>query len=143
MATITIKSGDSDNQATVTSQGALGVTNPIADGYLRQLVSNTSGGVTPGSSGFGTLSPGYPTQITIGNTSSLLLPANTSRVYAHIFNNSAQPIYIQYQAVAALNQGIRINPGNYFTLSGDDLWLGDVNAIGLISGQQIDVLEGI
>jgi hypothetical protein len=94
--------------------------------------------------GFGTLSPGYPTQISVGASASVeLLPANPLRRYAHVFNNSAHKIYIQYSVPAALNQGIRLDPGNYFTLAGGDLWLGSVNAIALVSNQLIDVLEAI
>lgn len=93
-------------------------------------------------SGFSIISPGYPTQISVGTVSTQLFPANALRVYAHIFNNSAQLIFIQYGVSAAPNQGIRINPGSFFTINGDNLWLGIINAIGIISGQLIDVLEG-
>lgn len=93
--------------------------------------------------GFSTLSPGYPTQVSVGVTSVLLIAANTARKYFHIFNNSSQPIYIQYQVSAALNQGIRINSGTFFTLDSENLWLGTINGIGFIAGQLIDVLEGI
>lgn len=93
--------------------------------------------------GFSTLSPGYPTQVNVGTTSVLVLPANSDRRFAHIFNNTQHPVFIQYQSDAALNQGIRLNPGTYFELTGNDLWLGDVNAIALIDNQLLDVLEAI
>lgn len=96
-----------------------------------------------GADGFSDLSPGFPTQITVGNASAQLLPANPARRYAHVFNNTANPIFIQYSSAAALNQGIKLNPGNYFTLSGDDLWLGQINAIAALANQLIDVLEAI
>lgn len=105
-------------------------------------ISSSSSGTTP-QEGFSDLSPGYPTQLSVGTTSMELLPANAARRYAHVFNNTANAIYIQYSSAAALNQGIKLNPGNYFILSGDDLWLGVVNAIALIPNQLIDVLEAI
>lgn len=101
-----------------------------------------TGTFTPGAAGFSTISPGYPTQVSVGTTSIQLFAANTNRVYAHIFNNSSQMIFIQYEVSAALNQGIRVNPGSFFTLNSDNLWLGIINAIGVMSGQLIDVLEG-
>lgn len=104
---------------------------------------STSSTATNKAIGFSTLSPGYPTQVSIGTLSIELLPANTDRTYAHIINNTANTIYLQYSSTAALNQGIRLNPGNALILSGGDLWLGSVNAIALLSNQLIDVLEAI
>lgn len=92
--------------------------------------------------GFSTISPGYPTQVSVGTVSTQLFASNANRKYAHIFNNSGEPIYIQYQVSAALNQGIRINGGSFFTLDSNNLWLGIINAIGVMTGQLIDVLEG-
>lgn len=92
-------------------------------------------------SGFDTLSVG-PLQATVGTISVQIFAANPDRKYAHIVNNSASNIYIQYQADAVLNQGIRIPPGAFFTLESTNLWLGIVNAIGVMSGQLIDILEG-
>lgn len=95
------------------------------------------------SGAFDTLSPGYPTQVTVGTTSVLLIPANPIRKYAHISNNSGESIYIQFQSSAALNQGVKIGPGGFYTLEVNNLYRGDINAIGLIAGQKIDVVEGI
>lgn len=134
MATTIIKSTDSDNQAKVDNTGHLLIT----DGGQPL---NVTGNLTVGS-GFITISPGYPTQVTVGTTSVQLFPAYPTRKYAHIFNNSTQAIYIQYQSSAAPNQGIKIAPGSFFTLDSDNLWLGVVNAIGIIAGQMIDVLQG-
>lgn len=91
--------------------------------------------------GFDTLAIG-PTQVTIGLTSSLLLDANPNRKYAHISNNSGQTIFIQYQAGAVLNQGIKIPPNALYTIESNNLWLGTINAIGVTAGQLIDILEG-
>lgn len=95
-----------------------------------------------GPSGFDILTPGYPTQVSVGTSSIPLLIANTNRKYAHIANNSGESIFIQYSSQAALNQGVRIPPRGFYTLGSNNLWLGDVNAIGVMSNQLIDVLEG-
>lgn len=129
-----------------TSATEVGTVNP--SGNLTSLQSDSSGALkVTGSlsvgSGFSNISSGFPTQISVSNTSIQLFAVNSNRKYAHIFNNSQQAIYIQYQVSAALNQGIKINPGTFFTLETDNLWLGIINAIGLVSNQMIDVLEGI
>lgn len=143
MATTAINDvNNPNNHATVDSNGDLHTSDGVGNTLLQEIANNTSSGGGGGSSGFSTLAPGYPTQIAVGTTSIQLFPINLSRKYAHVFNNSSQPIYLQFQSDAALNQGVRIGPGNYFTLSGGDLWLGAVNAIGLIANQFIDILEG-
>lgn len=171
MAVTTIKSYNSDNQAEVTSDNALKVTGNITasnpstgptatpvpldatlvggkdpSGNLVPLKVTPDGTLaTAGddSGGFSNISPGYPTQITVGTSSTNLFSANPSRKYAHISNNSSAAIYIQYGVAAAINQGIKIGPGGFFTLDIENLWKGDINAIGLTASQLIDVLEGI
>lgn len=171
MATTIIKSWDSDNQAEVTADhelkiaGNITASNPSVgptgspaptsgtlaagidpSGNLHPLQTLADGTliVTTGNEavGFSTLAPGYPTQMSVGNTSIQIFPANPLRKYAHIFNNSSEAIFIQYSSAAALNQGIKIGPGGFFTLEIDNLWLGIINAIGLMSGQLVDILEG-
>lgn len=95
------------------------------------------------SDGFSNLTPGTPTQIAVGTTSISLIAANPNRKYAHIVNNSGETIFIQYSVAAALNQGIKLTPGSFYTIESNNLWLGDINAIGLIANQLIDILEGI
>lgn len=171
MATTIIKSWNSDNQAIVDNTGALLVTGTFSasnpsigtvggtaptsateiagidpSGNLRPVSVDGSGkveivGSFTASSGFNTLSPGSPTQVTVGGTSGPIFAANASRVYAHIFNNSAGTIYIQYQSAAVVSQGIKIQPGNLYVISGSDLWLGVVNAISGSSSLLIDILE--
>lgn len=97
-----------------------------------------------GNEGFSNLTPGTPTQIAVGTSSTTLLIANPNRKYAHIINNSGNTIYIQYSVSAALNQGIKLPGfGSIYTIESSNLWLGEINAIGLIAGQLIDILEGI
>lgn len=114
---------DTDGNPITATNGALNV--------------NASGG-----SGFSTLSPGSPGQVTVGLMSTQLLAANNNRKYAHLFNNSGSPIFIQYSADAAVNTGIWIPNRTLYTLETTNLWLGSVNAIGVVGGQLIDILEG-
>lgn len=100
------------------------------------IISGTAGG-------FDILSPGYPTQVSVGTTSITIISANVNRKYAHVSNNSGESIFIQFQVSAMLNQGVKIGPGGFYTLEETNLWRGDINAIGLIAGQLIDVLEGV
>lgn len=114
------------------------------NGLLQPLHVNADGellvAATP--TGFSIISPGYPMQVNLGTTSAILVASNPLRKYAHIFNNSTEAIFIQFQSSAALNQGIKVGPGSFFTLDTINLWLGDVNGIGLMAGQLISVLEG-
>lgn len=137
MARVTSSSSSSTVGITDTSGNVLNSTGGSLD------VEITGGTVTAViNEGFSNLAPGYPTQATVGTSSVQLFPANSLRKYGHIFNNSSQAIFIQYSSSAALNQGIKINPGTFFTLDSNNLWLGVINAIGYIPGQLIDILEG-
>lgn len=150
MATTQIKNGfqgGSDDQLKVNPDGSINV---VTGGSGGNNVNITAVGGNPVTTtlpvsigGFSSLSPGYPTQVAVGITSVIIIASNPLRKYAHVANNSGAAIYIQYAVSAALNQGVKISPGGFFTLEIENLWTGDVNAIGLVSGQLIDVLEGI
>lgn len=170
MATTVIKSYNSDNQAEVTADHELKVTGTITannssvgptgapvppdatliagedpSGNLVPVAVDSSGHViiSGTTGGFDTISPGYPTQVPVGTASVTIIAANPLRKYAHVANNSGEAIFIQFKVSAALNQGVKIGPGGFYTLEEINLWRGDVNAIGLMAGQLIDVLEGI
>lgn len=139
MSTTQIKNGfqgGSDDQAIVHTDGSLDV-NVIGGNIV------VTGSVITTPAGFSTISPGYPTQKSVGMASTELLPINASRKYAHIVNNTAYTVYLQYNVAAALNQGVRLNPGSIYFINGDDLWLGAVNAIAMLANQFVDVLEGV
>lgn len=163
--------GGSDNQALIDADGNLHVagnitaTNPSVGsngataptsateiagigptGNLTPVSVTSSGAVNivgdlTVSEGFETISVG-PTQISVGTTSTELLAANPNRLYAHIINNTSNPVYLQYSSAAALNQGMKLSAGGFLFISGGDLYLGIVNAIALMPNQLIDVLEG-
>lgn len=113
------------------------------NGNLTPVAVTTDGAVkVDTSTGFSTIASGFPKQVSVGNTSVELFASNPNRKYLHIFNNSNEVIFIQYQVSASLNQGVKIGSGGMYTIDGSNLWLGSINAIGLISGQLIDLLEG-
>jgi hypothetical protein len=152
MATTQIKdgfNGGSDNQLKVNSDGSINVTGGGGTGGTVKIqdsngnpITSTNGALNVEQVGFSTITPGYPTQISVGTSSTQLFAANPNRKYAHIVNNTSETIFIQFQVSAALNQGIKMNPGSFYTLESTNLWLGVVNAIGNLPSQLIDVLEG-
>lgn len=103
--------------------------------------SNASIGVKP--PGFANVTAGFPKQITVTATNTQLLAANSLRAYAHFSNNTGFQVYLQFSQSAVVNQGIRLNPGALFTVSGYDLWLGSINAITSSGSVKIDVFEGV
>ncbi len=110
---------------------------------MSRIGTSSSGGAqVTENTGFSSLSAGSPGQVAVGLNSTTLLAANPNRSYAHIYNNSGNPIYIQYSAAAALNQGVKIPPNGFFTIETNNLWLGAINAIGVTNNQLVDILEG-
>lgn len=89
--------------------------------------------------GFSTISGS--SAVSVDSTSTQLLPANSNRVYAHISNNSSAPAFVQYGSQAVLGRGIKLQGGALLTVSGFDLYLGQINAISA-NPTTIDVLEG-
>lgn len=124
------------------SEGSGGSSAALTDAQLRASpvpvsVSSAS------AAGFSTPSAGFPKQTVVSTTSITLLSANANRKYAHISNNSGSPIYIQFSATAVVGQGIRINAGALYTLSGYELWLGAITAISSTPNLSIDLMEAI
>lgn len=111
-------------------------------GNLVPVAVTSTGAIQTQTEGFSTITPGFPTQIAVSTSSTQLFAANPNRKYAHIVNNTTETIFIQFQASAALNQGIKMQPGSFYTLESTNLWLGVINAIGNTASQLIDVLEG-
>lgn len=164
--------GVSQNQALVNDQGQLlvqgemSVTNPSIgtpgqtaptmtsgvagvnpSGKLTPLQTDTNGALITTAEmvmveGFNTIAPGYPVQIPVGTNSTVLLPVNPLRAYAHVINNSSYKIYVQYGVSAALRQGFPVTVGSALFISGNDLYRGAINAISPVANTLIDVLEG-
>lgn len=155
MATIIIKSGITDEVAQVVN-GRLLVTGDGGGGGGNVNIFDSDGnpltsvdgalkisGSFSANSGFDILTPGTPTQVPVGATSVTIIPANPLRVYAHVVNNTATPIFLQFGAAAEVGAGIPVGAKTFYPISGDGLWLGDVNAISSASSVNIDILEGV
>lgn len=52
---------------------------------------------------------GDPSSVTIGNTSTLAIAANTNRKYLVISNDSTEDMYISFGSAAVINKGLRLN----------------------------------
>lgn len=153
MAATQIKNGfqgGTDDQMLVNPDGSINVNSSGGGGSSEvnihdsagNALTSVNGALNTNQQGFSALSPGFPTQVSVGTSSIQLFAVNPNRKYAHIVNNSSEQIFIQYSVMASINQGIRIPPRGFFTLESNNLWLGIINAIGVISNQLIDVLEG-
>lgn len=153
MSTTQIKDGfggGSDNQLKVNADGSINVNSSgggggsvvqIQDSNGDPILAN-NGALQVAQVGFSVITAGYPAQIPVGITSVPLFAPNINRKYVHVMNNSQEVIFLQFSVSAALNQGIKVNPGSFYTLESTNLWLGEINAIGVMAGQLIDCLEG-
>ena len=111
-----------------------------------QLAINADGSInvvggTSANTGFSTVNASA--QISVGTTSTTLILANTNRKYFHIVNNSNNVVFVQYAGAAVLNRGIKLNVGAMLTLSGYELFLGQINAISTTTTINLDILEGV
>jgi hypothetical protein len=154
-----VKISDGAHSLAVNSDGSINV-NSTFSGTLAVDISAASGDSIKISDGTNTLGvnadgslnlafqpKGFSTinvssAITVTTSSTQLLAANSARLYAHIVNNSGNTCYLQYGGAAVLNRGIKLNPNAMLTVSGFDLYLGQINAISA-STVQLDVLEGV
>lgn len=81
--------------------------------------------------------------ISVGNTSTQVLAANTNRRYAVFINDSDETIYLAFGEDAAMNEGIRLNAaGGCYELSHV---LGNLNnlAVNAICSSGSKVCSGI
>jgi hypothetical protein len=108
-----------------------------------QLAINADGSInatiTEAPKGFSTVS--NVGQILVTTSSTTVLAANIIRKYFHLVNNSNATVYIQYGSAAQINKGIKLNVGALLMISGNELFLGQINAIST-SSINLDYLEG-
>lgn len=102
-----------------------------------------TGTFTPLPPGFSNFGQGTPSIIPVTNVSTILLSANPDRVFARIINNSSQRIFIQYGIDAIFKQGTPLSPNGIFTVTTEELFLGQINAITNTGSVDIDVIEGV
>lgn len=89
-----------------------------------------------------------PTHSHIGvtNISQQVLTANPGARYRLLQNDSANTIYLMLGVAALINQGIRLDPGGSYELSGHlgNLWRGTINAIAGVAGpSNLMILEAV
>lgn len=83
------------------------------------------------------------TQVSVGVTSTDVLPANTSRKYLCLVNDGASTIYVNFGENAALNAGVRLNAnGGTIIFEGTYIPTSTVKAISALAGQNLAVIEG-
>ncbi len=88
----------------------------------------------------------FPTSggVAVAAATTVALVANRFRVYAAFVNDSVQTIYLGLGVAAVLNDGIRLNPnGGAYEITGENLFLGAVNAISAAGAANLTVSEGI
>jgi hypothetical protein len=86
-----------------------------------------------------------PAAVSVGTSSTPVLPANRSRVYALFVNDSANVIYLGFGQNAVVGQGIRLNAnGGSFEMSAGagNLYQGAINAISGTANSNLCVTEG-
>lgn len=87
-------------------------------------------------------SSGTSSGVTVGNTTTEILAANSGRKYAVLINDSAEEIYVSLGTDAVLNKGIRLNRrGGTFTISGFRPYRGAINGICSSGGMNMCVME--
>ena len=88
---------------------------------------------------------GKERSVTVGTSSTEVLPANSGRVFARITNDSDETIYLMLHEKAQLNYGIRLEkatlPNNFWEINNTNLYIGSVNAICASGGKVLLAVE--
>lgn len=82
--------------------------------------------------------------VTVGNTSTLVLPANPNRIYAMLTNDSDEAIYLAFGTAAVLNKTCRLNPNGgvqEYSPAMANLFTGPVYAICATGGKNLLTVE--
>ncbi len=81
--------------------------------------------------------------VDVGTSSTAVRPANPSRRYLALVNDSDTVIYVRLGTAAVLNEGIRLNAegGWYEMLEGQNLYTGAVNAIASAATKRLTFQE--
>lgn len=85
------------------------------------------------------------TKVTVGNTTTSVLAANTGRGFLSLVNDSDTVIYLKFGEAAVMNEGIRLNAsGGSMVISQRDFlpeFLGSINAIASAGSKNLCVFE--
>lgn len=89
------------------------------------------------------VSTATPTAVTVGNTTTSVLSANSFRVFATFINDSTEVIYLALGSTAVMNEGIRLNAsGGAYLIDATNLYTGAVSAICSSGSKVLTVTEG-
>ncbi|AKG21245.1 hypothetical protein [Calothrix sp. 336/3] len=76
------------------------------------------------------LSECFDDNVSINNTSTLVLPANNNRQYLSLTNIGENPCFLNLGISATIDAGIKLNPdGNFEMTPSSGLWRGQISAI--------------
>lgn len=82
------------------------------------------------------------TNVTVGNTSTQVLPANGSRKLAVFTNDSDETIYLSLGTPAEMNKGIRLNAaGGGYEINETNPFIGPIYAICSSGSKRLCVYE--
>lgn len=117
------------------------------DGSYTDVTPSTpfpvTGTFTPTAAGWSGFGQSTPAIVPVTDVSVTLLNANPLRLFARITNNSTQRIYIQYGINAVYGRGLPLGINGTLTITSDELFLGQINAITNTGSVDIDVIEGV
>lgn len=81
--------------------------------------------------------------VSVGNTSTLVLAANSSRRYLFLVNDSNESIYVSLGSAAVLNEGVLLTSGGgALTLDTTSMYHGAIYAICASGGMNLTICEG-
>lgn len=81
--------------------------------------------------------------VSVGNTSTLVLAANSSRRYLFLVNDSDENIYVSLGSAAVMNEGILLtSQGGALTLDTTSMYIGAIYAICSSGTKNLTICEG-
>ena len=84
------------------------------------------------------------TEVTVGDTSTAVLSAAATRVYAMFQNDSDETVYLNLGATATVNKGIRLSAsGGSYEITTINLYTGQVKAICASGSKNLLVAQGV
>lgn len=82
-------------------------------------------------------------KVSVLNSSTVALAANSNRKYALLVNDSDTDMYLALKDDAVVGEGIRLNKnGGWYEITATNLFTGAVNAICATTGKNLTTIEG-
>jgi len=104
-----------------------------ADPFIPEMVTSTTPGEVTSITNF---------NVTVADSSTQVLAANSNRKLLILVNDSDEAIYVSLGATATLNNGIRLNSNGGSVALDDPIYKGVVNAISVSGSKKIVGIEG-